>query len=58
MIQDSRLLYHLVREITLWHFDIHHNNISEHRKLHCKINFLKINQYKKKGRGHHDNVPA
>ena len=23
--------------MTLWHFDIHHNNINKHRKLHCKI---------------------
>ena len=36
-IQDSRSLYYLVREITLWYFDVHHNSINKHRKLHCKI---------------------
>ena len=34
-IQDSRSLCYLVREITLWHFDIHHNNVNKHRKLQC-----------------------
>ena len=27
--QDLRSLHYLVREITLWHFDIHHNNINK-----------------------------
>ena len=36
-IQDSRSLYYLVREITLWQFDIPHNNKNKHRKLRCKI---------------------
>ena len=37
--QDSRSLRYLVREITLWHFDIHRYNKNKHRKLHRKINF-------------------
>ena len=36
-VQDSRSLHYLVRQITLWHFDTHHNN----RKWHCKINLNK-----------------
>ena len=40
-IQNSRSLYYLVREITMWHVDIHYNNKNKHRKFHCKIIFLK-----------------
>ena len=68
VIQDSRSLYYLIWEITLQHFDIHHNNINKHSKLHCKIKTnkqtnkqthththkhqKKKKKEKKKGRGH------
>ena len=46
--QDSRSLYYLVREIPLWHLDIHHNN----------INYTAISFFKGWGKGDTENASA
>ena len=38
--QDSRSLYYIVREISLWHFDIHHSNMNKRCTLHFKIGIM------------------